>query len=332
MNMPTHQTLILTRRDVSQVLDIKQSIVSVEKVFKEYALKKAFMPPKVYLRVDKYHGDFRAMPAFSDGLKAACVKWVNVHPGNKSIGLPTVMGVIILSDPKTGFPLCIMDGTYVTSIRTAAAGAVAAKYLARKDSKIVALVGCGVQAGSQLLALKEVVKIREVYVYGPEEKLIKNFIKDVKKFCPCPIFASKNVESCVKDADIIVTTTPSRKPLVYLKWLKKGVHINAIGADAKGKQELQADILKKASVVIDDWAQASHSGEINVPLSRGAITKKNITATMGEVVCGAKVGRRSLKDITVFDSTGLAIQDVAVASLVYRAALKRKKGKWVQLI
>ena len=129
-----------------------------------------------------------------------------------------------------------------------------------------------------------------------------------------------------------MTTTPSRRPLVKLNWLKKGVHINAIGADAPGKQELDPNILKNSKVIIDDWDQASHSGEINVALRKKIISKKNVYADIGEIITGKKKGRTKNNDITVFDSTGLAVQDAAIATLIYKTAIKRKHGQWLKLI
>jgi alanine dehydrogenase len=324
-------TLILDDKTIKKLVNIKQSIGCIERAFREYAQKKAQMPAKIYLDLKKYSGDFRAMPAYLGGLDSCMLKWVNVHAGNKRIGLPTVMAIIILSDPKTGFPLAIMDGTYATSLRTAAAGAVAAKYCAHKDSRIVGLVGCGAQAKAQLTALRTLFKINEVRVWGHKPSIVKEFLSQMKMKKEMMISA-KNIQECVRDCDIVVTTTPSRRPIVKFNWLKPGVHINAIGADAPGKQELDPGILKSARIIIDHWEQASHSGEINVPLKRKLITKKDIYADIGEIVTGKKKGRVRKGEITVFDSTGLAIQDVAIATLIYRMAIRNKKGWPIPII
>lgn len=325
-----HKILILDRSVIAEIADVRRSITAVEEVFFEYGRNLIQMPPKIYLHLGKYRGDFRAMPAYVEKLDRCALKWVNVHPNNSKFGLPAVMAVIILSDPKTGLPLSIMDGTYITALRTGASGAVAAKYLARKNSQVIAMVGCGVQARAQLAALYEIFSVRKVKVWGRKDGYGKAFFREMKKK-GVEILSAKNVKECVAGSDIIVTTTPSRKPLVRSEWVKPGTHINAIGADAPGKEELDPKILKKAKVVVDSWQQASHSGEINVPLSKGIISKKDIYADIGEVVCGKKHGRLTHNEITVFDSTGLAIQDVALANLIYKAALKRKAGRWVNL-
>lgn len=325
------KTLLLNRKTIKGLVNVKESIKAVEYAFRQLGENKVQIPPKLYLYLDKYNGDFRAMPAYIEDINSCGIKWINVHPRNKRFGLPTIMAIIILNNPKTGFPLCIMDGTYITQLRTGAAGGVAAKYLARKTSSRISLIGCGVQAKSQLLSLNELFNIKEVKVWGPDEYLVRNFIKDMKSL-HLGIKTANDIPGCVKDTDIIVTTTPSRKPLVKLEWVGKGSHINAIGADSKGKQELDPRILKKAKVVVDNWGQASHSGEINVPVLKGIIKKKDIYADIGEIASGKKKGRENASEITVFDSTGLAIQDIAIADMIYKKAIKRKKGKWVSLM
>ncbi len=329
--MQLFKTLILDKKNIEKLVDIKKIIKIMEDTFKEYGKGKVQMPAKMYLSLDKYSGDFRAMPAYVEKFNKCAIKWVNSHSMNYKLNLPSVMAVIILSNPENGVPLCIMEGGYATSLRTGASGGVASKYLARKDSKIIGLVGCGAQARTQLMALNELFKIKKVKVWGLESSWSKNFINEMKKL-KLNLVSVKSIEESVRDSDIIVTTTPSRKPIVKFEWLKKGAHINAIGADAEGKQELDTVILKNAKLVIDSWEQASHSGEINVPLSKGLISKDDIYADIGEIVTGKKAGRTNSDEITVFDSTGLAIQDVAIANLIYETAIKKKIGKWVKLI
>lgn len=328
--MKNYRTLILDKKNIMGIVTIKESIKTIEYAFKQLGEGKVQMPAKLYIHLDKYNGDFRAMPAFIEGINCCGLKWVNVHPNNKIFGLPTVMAVIILSDPRTGFPLCIMDATYATQLRTGSAGAVASKYLARTDSSRIALIGCGTQARSQLLCLVEIFRIKKVKVWGPIEPLARKFAKEMKNL-NLEIKVVKDISSCVKNTDIIVTTTPSRKPLLKLDCTAKGTHINAIGADAKGKQELDPAILKNAKIVVDNWEQASHSGEINVPVSKGIITKNDIYADIGQIVSGKKKGRTNNNEITIFDSTGLAVQDIALANLIYNKAIKLNKGKWINL-
>ena len=309
---------------------METTIKVVEKAFRDYGNKQVQMPPKGYLNFEIYHGDLRAMPAYLPDLDIAGVKIVNCHPENRKYDLPTAMALIILNDPKTGAPISIMDGTYLTNMRTGAAGAIATKYLGRKDSKILGLVGAGAQAITQLLALRKVMQLEKVKVVDKDLSYARRFAeKEASKFgVDIEVTDVKNV---VK-ADVISTITPSHQPIVKFEWITPGTHINAIGADAKGKQELDPRILKnsKTKIVIDDWEQASRSGEINVPFSQGLINKNDIYGTLGEIVAGLKAGRENYEEITVFDSTGLGIQDISTAYEVYKIAMERGIGQKIK--
>ncbi len=326
-----HSVLVVSGAHVERVMDVKAAMPIVERVFRWYQMGRAQMPSKVYVVLPRRHGDFRAMPA-SVSDKAVGLKWVSVYPRNRRLRLPTVLATVILNDVKTGVPLSVMDGTYITKIRTGAAGGVAARYLARRDSASIGLLGCGVQAEVQLEALRLLFPIRRVLVWGPDARELELFVRRQRAKGIVSVQSVSTVRQAVEEADILVTTTPSRRPLVRRRWLKLGVHINAIGADATGKQELDAEILLDAKVVVDDWEQASHSGEINVPVSRGLITHQDIVATLGDVVAKKVRVRERAEDITVFDSTGLAVQDIAVADEVYRRCRRCHLGYSVRLL
>ncbi len=313
------ETVILREDDVEELITMEEAMNAVEEAFRLYALGKASMPPKVYLNFSK--GDLRAMPAHIMGY--AGIKWVNSHPSNPDIGLPTVMALMILNSPETGFPLVVMDATFLTSLRTGAAGGVAAKYLARKDSRVFGFVGCGKQAYFQFDALRRIFDIDLVKACDLRREVAEAFGEYCRK---------AGVDAMVADAreackcDVLVTTTPSRRPVVKASWINKGTHINAIGADAEGKQELEIEILLKGKVVVDDIEQATHGGEINVAISKGEMRREDIHATIGEVIAGIKPGRESDEEITIFDSTGLAIQDIAVGKVVFENARKENRG------
>lgn len=314
------ETIIITQEDVENLISMKECMNAVEEAFKLYALGKAQMPPKVYLNFDS--GDLRAMPAEIMGY--AGVKWVNSHPDNPKRGLPTVMAILVLNDPSTGYPLSVMDATYVTSLRTGAAGGVAAKYLARRNSTVFGFIGCGKQAYFQLEALREVFEIKTVLACDINREAAVKFCEYCELLgIDCKIEEPRKVCKC----DVLTTTTPSRKPVVKNEWIVEGMHINAIGADAAGKQELEEEILKRSKIVVDDLEQSIHGGEINVAISKGIITKEDIHATIGEVIAEIKPGRESDEEITIFDSTGLAIQDVATAKIVYEKAVEKNVGK-----
>jgi alanine dehydrogenase len=264
------------------------------------------------------------MPAYLEDLDIAGVKIVNVHPSNPARGLPTVMAVLVLNDPATGAPVALMDATYLTDMRTGAAGGIAVKYLARRDSSILGLIGAGRQARTQLLAMAEIVRLKEVKVASRSREGAARFVEEMRPLVDAEYEVCGLKEAC--DCDVLVTTTPVREPIVRAEWIREGTHINAIGADAAGKQELDPGILKKSKIVVDDLAQASHSGEVNVPLSQGLIKLDDVHGELGKVITGKIEGRASDDEITLFDSTGLAIQDVAVGNMVYRKALEEKLG------
>jgi alanine dehydrogenase len=325
-----NQTLILTQRDVARLIDMQTAIRVTQESFIAMARGEAVMPPKIYLPLPR-ESDFRAMPAFLEHPASCGVKWVNVHPGNPARGLSSVMAIIIMNDPATGFPLAVMDGLLITKLRTAAAAAVAAKVLARPNSRVVGLIGCGAQADAQLLALKEVLQIFRVHVWGSLAGEAARFCKRMRRqMAQTTLIASPSVEACVKEADLIVTLTPSRRALVKRAWVSPGTHINAVGADAPGKQELDFKILRDATVVVDDRAQAIHGGEINVPIRRGQFHPRKIHASLGEILVGRKRSRQSDAEITLFDSTGLAIHDVALGAKIVRQARRLRLGQRVK--
>lgn len=329
------ETLILTDDEVKKLLSMDEVMEAVEHAFREKGLGQAQMPAKIYIFYKKYNGDLRTMPSYLEKLDVSAVKIVNVHPDNrKKYNLPTVMAVIVLIDPKNGAPIAIMSGTNVTDMRTGASGGIAAKYLARKDSKIIGLVGAGVQARTQLMAHLEVYKkLDEVRVWSRSKETTQRFVAETERTYRhlCKIVSVNTIKEAVEGADIVVTTTPSREPLVMNDMISPGMHFNCIGADAPGKEEMDPAILKKAKIVVDDWEQASHSGEINVPLSQGIITRKNIWAEIGEIAAGLKPGRERRDEITIFMSTGLAVQDAVTAKIAYDKAIKKGIGRFIKI-
>ena len=323
-------TLIITGRDIKSVLTPALAIRVVEKAFKAYGTGKADMPPKSYLYFRK--GDLRTMPAYihGQGMDIAGVKSDNVHPGNRGSGLPTVMGIIILTDPKNGFPVAVLDGTYLTGVRTGAAGALAVRLLSRKGAKRASFVGTGSQARTQLACIMEVRRLDSIKVWARPSRhgSAQSFCRWAKRAFDLDTRIYGDIDEVTMETDILVTTTPSRTPLI--KQVSPGTHINAIGADARGKQEIRSGILREAKLVIDDWRQASHSGEINVPYRKRLIRKRDIHAELGEIVARTKHGRSSGEEITLFDSTGLAIQDVSCGYAVYRALKDEERIKKVR--
>ncbi|ELY65867.1 alanine dehydrogenase [Natrinema versiforme] len=318
-------TLLLDSDDVDEHAALAAVIDAVEQAFGAFERGTTQMPAKSYIDLPQYNGDFRSMPAYLDtgDWDAAGLKWVNVHPDNPADhGLPTVLGTMIYSDPETAFPLAIMDGTTLTMKRTGAAAAVATDYLAVEDASSLGLVGAGVQSYTQLEAISEVRPIEEVVVSDPDDERVERFVETYEDRFDVRGGSISEAGHC----DVLSTVTPVEDPIVGLEDVGDQTHINAIGADAEGKHELSDELLGAARIVIDDHEQCTHSGEINVPYGEGVLTDADIHGEIGELVVGAKAGRTAETGVTVFDSTGLAIQDVAAARVVYENARETDSG------
>jgi len=331
------KTLILAENDVKRLLSMEEVMEAVELAFAEQGTKRTQIPPKVYLSYRKYNGDLRTMSSYLEGLDISAVEVSNVHEDNRvRFKMPTVMATIMMIEPKNGAPIAIIGGTHIAAMRTGAAGGVAARHLARKDSKIVGLIGAGAQAKTQLMALLTLLgSLEEVRVWSRTKQTREEFLAYVKKEQGkriTRVVPVERPEDAVRGSDIIVTATPSKAPVVLGDWIKPGMHLNCIGADAPGKQELDPAILKKAKVVVDDLEHASYSSEINVPLSQGILNLKDVWGSLGEIVAGLKQGRKSDDEITVFASTGLAIQDAVTANIAYKKAMAHGLGQMIELL
>jgi alanine dehydrogenase len=300
-----------------EVIEMDVLIQAVESAFVDHGTGRSVMPPKVY--VDLPGGDFRTMPSYIPSLQTAGVKIVNVHPDNRKAGLPTVMAVTVLLDPPTGRPIAVLNATTLTDLRTGASAAVATRALAQKKKGTLGIIGSGRQANSGIRAIPLVFEPEEVLVWSRTRTNAERFAKNHSHL---PVRVS-DIET-VAGADVLLTVTPSKVPLIKDKWISDGAHINAIGADAPGKQEIDPDILQRAFVIVDDMDQATHSGEVNMPIQKGIYSPSRIAGTLGEVLTGA-VRRPSSDEITVFDSTGLSIMDLAAAHLAIG------KGKVIDL-
>ncbi|WP_435095650.1 ornithine cyclodeaminase family protein [Halorubrum sp. N11] len=343
------QTLLLNADDVDENARMDRVIDAVRGAFAAYERGDATMPAKSYIDLPEYDGDFRSMPAYLDvregdtaeetaggeGWDAAGIKWVNSHPNNPADhDLPTVMGTMIYSDPETAFPLAILDGTTLTMKRTGAAAAVATDELAVPDASSLGIVGAGVQSYTQLEAIATVRDIEDVVISDLDEERVADFIDAFDDRFDVRAGSPSEAGHC----DVLSTVTPVEDPIVGLDDVGEHTHVNAMGADAAGKHELADELLLNATVVIDDHEQCTHSGEINVPYAAGTLTDDDIYGELGEIVVGNRAGRAGaagtdadagvdgVDGVTVFDSTGLAIQDVAAARVVYEQADEADNG------
>jgi alanine dehydrogenase len=329
--MAEHETLLLNPQDVTANAKMGEVIRAVEDAFAAYERGNAQMPAKSYIDLPQYNGDFRSMPAYleAEDWDAAGIKWVNVHPDNpEEYDLPTVLGTMVYSDPRNAVPLAIMDGTTLTRLRTGAAAAVATKHLAVEDATSLGIVGAGVQSYTQLEGISQVRPIEEVVVSDVSERAVAKFIDRFEDEFDVRAGSIDEAASC----DVLSTVTPVEEPIVSREMVGEHTHVNAMGADAEGKHELADELLLAAKLVIDDYAQTTHSGEINVPWTAGVLDDEDIYGELGQIVVGERPGREADDGVTVFDSTGLAIQDVAAAHVVYEHAEEKGNGYPFQLV
>jgi alanine dehydrogenase len=328
---PKWEILIITEEDVKSLLSMREAIEVMETVFRAYAENGVQMIPRQYVFFEEHRGKTGFMPAYIGPMEAAGVKIVSHHEKNPSEhSLPAVQATTILNDVKTGLPLAMIGATYSTMIRTGAIAAVAAKYLSRQDSKVAGIIGAGVQGMGQLIGLTEVRKLQKAFVYDISEKQRERFVKEMSATLGMEVVPVEDAEKVVRESDIVALATPALTPVIENQWISKGTHINTVGVSTPGKQEVPTETLKQSKVVVDQFDQTSRMGGINMAISAGLLRKEDIYAEIGEIVTGKKQGRESREEITVFVTSGLAFQDIAVANLVYQKAKERGSGQSVK--
>ena len=322
---------VISEKRVEKLFSMKDAIKAVERCFATYSDGKSGMPPIVTSYVKRYSGVLEIKSGYleTDCIGAKVICYFEENPSK--YGLPALAGVVVLNDLETGIPIAILNAAPITALRTGAAGAVAAKYLARRDSRSVGIIGTGVQGRYQLMGLNELFSIDEVRAYDRIKDSSMRYASEMSSKLGLDVKAVEAPKDAVENADILVTATPSREPIVNSKWVRGGTHINAIGADEPGKQELDPQILKKAKVVVDCLAECKVRGEINLAISEGIINLSNIHAELGDIVAGKKKGRESAGEITIFDATGMAIQDIATSFEIYNIAKEKGIGTTIAI-
>ena len=325
-------TRLLTRTDVEQLLDVPSCIAAVEHAFR---LRGQGLPsPSGVLGVHVTGGGFHAKAAYLELARPYFVVKVNANfPGNPAEhGLPTIQGVLVLFDAVRGVPLAIMDSMSITTLRTAAASAVAAKYLARADAHTATFIGCGVQARAHVAALSAVGQLRRVYVFDVDAEKSARFAMETQSVHRVEtISVTSELRAATRESGIIVTTTSAKRPFLGVDDVAPGAFIAAVGADNEQKHEIGVDLLRRSVVVTDDTEQCATIGDLHHAIEAGVLTRAGVRATLGEVVAGVKPGRLHGEEIVVFDSTGVAIEDVAAASVVFERALAGNLGLAVHL-
>ncbi len=321
--------LLLTRKDVEQLLPMSEAMAAVEEGFRQYALGNVVMPLRTTIRA---HGGVNlGMPAYIGGdLDALGLKVVSVYGTNPARGLPAVVATVLLNDPQTGALLAVMDGTWLTAMRTGASGGVATKYLARQDAEVATVLGAGVQGRTQLMAVCEARRITRAYVYDVDPQRCAAFASAMAAQLGISVEASDDLRAAIEAADVLSVATSAHEPVFPGEWLRPGTHINGIGSHAPAHRELDGEAVRRSLLVVDQReACLAEAGDVIIPVKEGVITEDHIHAELGQVVAGQVAGRSSDQQITLFKSVGLALQDVSTAARIY--ALAREGGTGQEL-
>jgi alanine dehydrogenase len=331
--MKVPDTLILTRTDIAGLMGFSDYIDAVKRAFSMLASGRITGAGVLDLPATggMFHVKGSGMPMEEDVYVAVKVNG-NFPDNQKRFGLPTIQGAILLCDGIHGYPLALMDSTEITIQRTGAATAIAAGHLARTDSTKAMICGCGLQGRIQLLALKHVLPLTQVFAYDQDRERCEEFCVRVRKDSGIGVVALDNVEEGARQSDVIVTCTTSRQYFLTKGMVRPGTFIAAVGADSHDKQEIDPELLASAKVVADIMDQCMRIGDLHHAIAAGLMSRNDVHAELHEIVSGKKPGRVSREEITVFDSTGTAIQDVAAAAVAYRRARRQNIGRFVDLL
>ncbi len=323
---------ILSAEDVRRALPMTEAIEAVKSAFVQLSLGKVKMPLRTPIEVSAHNGVTLFMPGYLTGDNQMAIKIVSIFNDNGARGLPLIHALVVVVDPTTGQPQAVMDGTYLTALRTGAASGAATELLANPEAKAVAILGAGAQGKTQLEAVCAVRPINQIWVYDTNPKQSANYAREMSERLSLPIKVAKSPDEALAQADIVCTSTTSSTPVFSDGCLKPGVHINAIGAYTPQMQEIPAETVVRAKVVIDHrTASLAEAGDLLIPLHQGLIKQDHIHAELGEIIAGSKPGRGSETEITLFKSVGVAVQDIAVASRVLANAERMGLGATVTL-
>jgi alanine dehydrogenase len=323
--------LILSRADVLDLLSLRDCTDAVERAFRLHAEGRTLGPG--VLAVPATEGSFHIKAAGLVAERSYFAAKTNANfPDNpRRCGRPTIQGTIVLADATTGTPLAVMESGSVTALRTGAATAVAAKYLARPDARTATLVGCGVQGEIQLAAIAAALPLQHAWVLDTDPARAERLATRAEANLGIRVEAGRDLRAALRGSDVCVTCTPSRQPIVFRDDITAGTFIAAVGADNRGKQELEPVLVASSTLVVDVLDQCAEIGELQHALAAGLMTREGVHAELGEVVAGRRPGRRGDEEITIFDSSGTALQDVAAAIVVYEKALASGRGTEVKL-
>ena len=325
---------ILTETEIRNCVALDHEALSaVADGFTSLATGEVILPPIVRVDIPEHKGEVDIKTAYIRGFDSFAIKIAAGFLNNYLLGLTTGSGMMIIMSAKTGTPEAVLlDNGYLTNVRTGAAGAVAARYLARKKIDTAGVIGSRAQARYQMMALKQVRDFRRLMIYGIIPDQVEQYVAEMTPAIGVEIVKAKDAETVVRNSDVVVTCTPAREPYLKAEWLHPGLHITAMGADSEDKQELHADVLGRAGLLVcDRKSQCFRLGELHHGLEAGIISQDNEIIELGELTSGRKPGRRNNEEITVCDLTGVGVQDTAIALLAYRKAMEKGLGLQIQV-
>jgi ornithine cyclodeaminase/alanine dehydrogenase-like protein (mu-crystallin family) len=326
-------TLILNEHEMKSVLPLEATLEALAEAHKQFSTKEAIQPVRTQLPVEKHNGRLLIMPSYLPGSEALSVKILAGYHDNTKIGLPSTFAIVVLHDPNTGKIIAIMDGKYLTGLRTAATAVLASKYMARDRSEILTIIGGGFIGIMSALCFTEEFKLSKIIIYSRSKETVQNFIHEIRSEIEVPIVPVENIQSACEQADIIVAATAARNPIITHSWLQPGTHINALGSSLRDHREVDSETIANSRIVVESMEAAlSEAGDIIIPINNGEIDESVIYAELGELVSGDRLGRKDTTEITLFKSVGIAVQDSATALIAYTEAKKKGLGLEVSLI
>lgn len=324
--------LLLNRSELAQVLTMPDAIAAVAEGFREHQLGRSLTPLRMHVEVEPVKGVYLMMPSYLEKSALFGTKVLSVYPLNAEQQKPTINSLYLLNNADDGTFLALMDGYFLTGIRTGAASAVAARELARADACIHGIIGTGGQALYQAEAIAAVRSIRKILVYDRNEQAARAFAGTATQKLGVPVEVLGSAQAVAAQAEILTTVTTSSTPVICRADVRPGCHVNAVGAFKPTMQEINSDLLTGALVVVDTYQGCLHeAGDLVVPIKAGAYRREEIHAELGEILLGAKSGRTSDAQITLFKSVGIAFEDLVVANLAYQRAQERQMGTRVCL-
>ena len=320
--------LILKKKEIIKHVKLNKDLIPIiEDAFKSLSKGKTVMPPILRIDIEKYHGESDVKGAYIEGLDSFAIKIASGFFDNPKLGLPSSNGLMVLLDSETGvIKSVLLDEGYLTDTRTAIAGAIAAKYLSNQDASNLGIIGAGIQARLQLKAILLVRKIKKINVWARDKVKVNEFIESLKNL-KIDINITESCKDLASSSDIIITTTPSKKPLLEFDWIKKGTHITAMGSDAEQKNELHPAMIKLCDKYIpDNQPQTTILGELHHAIKENLIPPDHKFDDLGSIIIDPSLGRKNKEDITICDLTGTGVQDTAIARYTYNICKENNLG------